>query len=187
VLLGSILDDAVGDKAKKKIARRRADMISGNIHSYARALNNPEQLEMLKEHVDLYSIIADITADRDDTRKKQSEDKRTRQAAALAKKTAAAEKDKQKQVELLPGMEIDVAKGLEHVLKLSVSRKKNIAKYMYGITVGLAKMKNEELDAFLREEMEDDLVSANETTDNSTTVPVLHSTTPSAGAMLEEP
>ena len=34
IFVGSILDDSVGQNARKKIAKQRIDMISGNIASY---------------------------------------------------------------------------------------------------------------------------------------------------------
>ena len=158
-------------------------MISGNIHSYARSLNNPEQLDMLKQHVDLSSIIADITADKDETRQKLAADKKRRQADTAAKKAAAAEKDKNKALELLPGTKIDISKGLDHVLKLSVARKRDIVKYKYDHNVGLAKIK-EELDGFLTERMS--LLSSDATAESTTAAAVLHAAIPNVGAMLEE-
>jgi len=40
VLVGNILEDSIGQNAKKKIPKRRFNMIAGNIASYSRVLNN---------------------------------------------------------------------------------------------------------------------------------------------------
>jgi hypothetical protein len=174
VVMGTIMEDAVGERAKKKIAKRRVDMITGNIHSYARSMNNPDQLEDIKEYATLSSILAELAADKDETRKRLAQEKEKQQQERAAKKAAQAEKDKKKAEELLPGIEQDIEKGLEHVLKLSVSKKKDILKYKYGVTSGLAKMNKEALDAYLRDKIEQ--VSATATEDNTNTGTALHST-----------
>ena len=48
VQIGAILDQCVGESSKKVIAKRRIDMVSGNVSSYARVLNGPHQLEKIR-------------------------------------------------------------------------------------------------------------------------------------------
>ena len=51
VQLGAILDQCIGQKAKKIIAKRRIDIVTGNVNSYARMLNGPTQLEKSKHTI----------------------------------------------------------------------------------------------------------------------------------------
>ena len=48
VQLGAIIDQCVGKKLKNSIARRRIDLISGHVNSYARVLNGPVQLDKIR-------------------------------------------------------------------------------------------------------------------------------------------
>jgi hypothetical protein len=52
---GFILYDCKGNGAVKKIARRRLEMISGNVASYSRLLNDGKRLEEIKEVHELTS------------------------------------------------------------------------------------------------------------------------------------
>jgi hypothetical protein len=45
VVLGRVLDDCLGDGAKKKLAKRQVDIISGNISSYFRVVNSQANLD----------------------------------------------------------------------------------------------------------------------------------------------
>ena len=45
VLHGSVISDAIGVGAKKKIAKRRINMLEGNVASYSRVLNSASQME----------------------------------------------------------------------------------------------------------------------------------------------
>ena len=58
VQLGAILDQCTGRKAKKVIANRRIDSITGN--SYARILSGPTQLEKIKTYNQLSASIAQL-------------------------------------------------------------------------------------------------------------------------------
>ena len=48
VQLGVIIDQCSGASAKKVIAKRRIDFVTGNINRYARISNDPAQLEKIK-------------------------------------------------------------------------------------------------------------------------------------------
>ena len=66
VQLGAILNQCTGRKAKKVIAKRRVDFVSGNVNSYARILNGSAQLEKIKTCNQLSASIAQLQRERDE-------------------------------------------------------------------------------------------------------------------------
>ena len=59
VHLAAIIDQCIGKKSKKRIARRRIDFISGNVNSYARILNGPVQLDKIRTYNDLTASLSE--------------------------------------------------------------------------------------------------------------------------------
>ena len=66
VQLGAIIDQCSGKSAKKVIAKRRVNFVTGNINSYARVLNGPAQIEKIKTFNQLTTSIAELRRDRDE-------------------------------------------------------------------------------------------------------------------------
>ena len=69
------------------------------------------------------------------------------QAAAKAKKKKEQDEERDK---LAPGCRDDVEKGIEHVLSLNMTRRKQILKYHFGVQSGLYKMKLSETEKMIR-------------------------------------
>jgi len=61
----SIINETIGEGAKKKIAKRRINFIDGNITSYSRLLNSSEQLTSMQEINSLTAIIGEIRTERE--------------------------------------------------------------------------------------------------------------------------
>jgi hypothetical protein len=61
VLVENILEDSIGQNAKKKIPKRRFNMIAGNISSYSRVLNNHKSLDYITEANLLSTCISKIS------------------------------------------------------------------------------------------------------------------------------
>jgi hypothetical protein len=59
--VGNILEDSIGQNAKKKIPKRCINMIAGNISSYSRVLNNQKSLDFIAEANLLSSCISKIS------------------------------------------------------------------------------------------------------------------------------
>jgi len=60
--VGNILEDSIGQNAKKKIPMWRINMIAGNISSYSRvSLNNQKSLDFIAEANLLSSCISKIS------------------------------------------------------------------------------------------------------------------------------
>ena len=59
VLRGFILQDSVGNGAKRMMAKRRLDIIDGNAGSYSRVLNCNARMESVKEVHELTAAVAE--------------------------------------------------------------------------------------------------------------------------------
>ena len=57
VQMAAIIDQCTGRKATKLIAKHRIEFIKGNVNSYARILNGPQQPEKIKTFNDLSASI----------------------------------------------------------------------------------------------------------------------------------
>jgi len=68
LVLGRVLDDCLGDGAKKKLAKRQVDIITGNISSYSRVVNSQALLDLAVEANDIAAVIGEIRADNEEGR-----------------------------------------------------------------------------------------------------------------------
>ena len=64
VQLGSLVNQAFGNCAKKKEAKTRIAVIDGNINSYSRLLNGKSQMEMIKDYDSLSVSIGQFNAEK---------------------------------------------------------------------------------------------------------------------------
>jgi hypothetical protein len=76
VQVGSIIEQCTGQSAKKVIAKRRIDIVTGNINSYARVLNGPHQLEKIKTYNELAATMAVLKEERTKMQEEQREKKK---------------------------------------------------------------------------------------------------------------
>jgi hypothetical protein len=65
VLVGNLLEDSLGQNAKKKIPLRRINFMSGNVASYSRVLNNSEALKHNDDANMLSACISTISESRE--------------------------------------------------------------------------------------------------------------------------
>ena len=126
VQIGAIIDQCVGDKAKKVIAKRRIDMASGNISSYARVLNGPHQLEKIQTFNELAATMTTLKKERDQAREEASARKKQEDKDKAARKAEKERDAINKQNELGPICKAHVDKGLAHVLSLKVPQRREI-------------------------------------------------------------
>lgn len=126
-----IIDQCIGKKAQKRIAKRRIDFVTGNVNSYARILNGPPQLEKIKTYNQLAAKMAKYQREKDN----DSEAARTHKKKAdkeNAAKKAAKERDlKEEHERIFPIFEAHVENGLAHVLSLKVRQKVEILRHVY--------------------------------------------------------
>jgi hypothetical protein len=132
IQMAAILDQCMGNKATKKVAKRRIDMIEGNVNSYARILNGPQQLEHIKAYNNLAALITVLQKEKDELEVQGKEEMKKSDAEKAARKVVRNQKMQDEQVELGPGCKDDVEKGLTHVLSLTNDRRKQILRIHFG-------------------------------------------------------
>jgi hypothetical protein len=142
VVMGSILRDTLGPTAKKLIAKRRIDAIDG------RLLNSSARLEQIKQVNALAAAIAEISNDKENSRKEKKY-KLAEQALKKAEKKKASEcGEEARRLEAMAYLAPLIAKfetGERPVLSLHslpVKMLREILKYYFNTKVtGLAAMK----------------------------------------------
>jgi hypothetical protein len=129
--MGAITEDTVGNRAKKRIAKRRVDMFEGNVAAYSRVLNSDGRMKRIKDYNQLAAILADMDADIHDDRERKATLKKKNDAEKKKKKADAVEADEKKKQELMPSLSEDVAKGLDHFKTLTQKRLVLLLRYYY--------------------------------------------------------
>jgi hypothetical protein len=71
-IIGSILNDTMGEGAKKKLAKLCMELLSGNIASYSRVLNSEAQLQHLKDMNSFTAILGEICTDQDAAKERRA-------------------------------------------------------------------------------------------------------------------
>ena len=84
--IGAIRDQCVGVTAKKVLAKRRIDMASGNISSYARVLNGPHQLEKIQTFNELAVTMTTLKKEREQAREEASARKKQEEKDKAARR-----------------------------------------------------------------------------------------------------
>jgi hypothetical protein len=162
--MGHILYDSKGEGAVQKVAKRRIDVISGNINSYSRVLNDPTRLVMIEEVNRMAAAVAEVSADID-ANKRQRTEAAAEKAAAIAKNRVRKELEEEaKAEELRPTHDavmepflFEPETTLEGLNDLSKSMLQDLIQYYYkSKPTGLRTMKKEDLvvtlSALIREE-----------------------------------
>jgi len=95
------MHDVKGKGAQNKLAKRRLDMISGNVSFYSRCLNGPKRLKQIKEVNQLAATVASATAEMDEEKRAKIE--KTAQNVKVSKEKKAkkeAEEEAERAFEL---------------------------------------------------------------------------------------
>ena len=127
-------------------------MISGNVNSYTRILNGPQQLERIKNFNDLAASISALQREKDEIDQKAREENKKKKAEQEERRAERDQKEKEEFDRLAPECKVAVERGLDHVLSLTVPVKKQILKIHFGQT-GVAKLNKKDADAELRKVM----------------------------------
>jgi hypothetical protein len=138
VLMGFICYDVKGEGAKQKIAKRRINLVEGNVNSYSRCLNDPGRLASIKEMNQLAASVAEVTADAEKAaaerkiaavaKSKDREKKKIEEAAAEAKKKEQLKPTLEELMTKFACGEKTAPAGFE---ELSRAQLINIMKYFY--------------------------------------------------------
>jgi hypothetical protein len=134
VLLSTIEKDGYGERARKKRARRRQDMIDGNAKSYARWLNSPARMESYAEFNAMQAAIACVRDDADRRREEKSREQERKKAEKKAIADEKRRKEEERIAELMPELKEDTMKGVDHVNTLRRPRMEDILQRVYGVS-----------------------------------------------------
>ena len=152
VLMGHILYDSKGEGAQQKVTEHRLDIMSGNINSYSRCLNDPDRMAMIREVNAITASCAEVSADLEDNKRKRTE-AAAKKAAAIARKKVHRELEEEaKAEELRPALDAVMEPFLlgdatvEGFNDLSNTMLQDLIQYYYkSKPAGLRSMKKEDL------------------------------------------
>ena len=88
--MSEIIAQDQGDNAKKREAKRRQEVISGNINSYSSVLNGKQQMEMVTDYNDLAASLGPLNSKKD-AKALASKEKKNKDLVEKAIKKAMAE------------------------------------------------------------------------------------------------
>ena len=128
----------IGSKSKHKhekkvIAKRRIDMASGNVSSYARVFNSPHQLEKIGTFNELAATMTTLKKERGQAREEASAWKKQEEKDKAARKAEKEIEAINKLNELGPICKDHVDKGLAHILTLKVPQQREILRYHFQV------------------------------------------------------
>jgi len=101
-LQGFIMCDVKGKGAQSKLAKRRLDMMSGNVASYSRCMNDPKRLKQIQEVNQLAATIAEVSADIDNEKEAIKKKAVQKVKASKEKKAAVIAKEAEERARELP-------------------------------------------------------------------------------------
>ena len=153
VMMGSILKDSAGKGALKLIAKRRIDMIDGNVGSYSRVLNSTGRMKMIRDVNALSAAVAVISKEKVDekTRTKEIAEQKALKKVEKQKATESAEEAQRREMmpyltELMGRFETAAGDNFDGVKALSATVLKDILKLYYGVRLkGMSTMKKTDL------------------------------------------
>ena len=131
VQIGAVMEACSGAKAKKRIAKRRTDVVTGNVNSYARVCNGPDQLKQFQQYKGMTSSLATLNAEKQEQAKLAREKKKKEGKDKEARKAKKARKAKEEEKQSLPIVKELVLRGLAHCLSQVLSTKIKILKYHF--------------------------------------------------------
>ena len=122
------------ERRPRKNAKRRIEFIEGNVNSYARILNGPQQLARIKTFNDLAASISVLQREKDTADQKSKEERKQQDEQRAANRLEKDRKAKEEIEMFGPGCKEDVQKGIAFVLSLTNPRRKLILKIHFGKT-----------------------------------------------------
>jgi hypothetical protein len=132
--VGAIIGQIFGDNAKTRIAKRRIDIMMGNVNSYARILNGPSQLDSIKTYNDLAASLSEYNNEMKAQKASVQAKKKKADAEKAANKVSRDQQAEEQQQLMLPICEEHAARCLAHCLSLSRVIMKEVLKYVFNIS-----------------------------------------------------
>jgi hypothetical protein len=131
VLLGSILEDSIGQNAKKKIPTRRINFLSGNIACYSRSLNNPAALDQIINTNNLANYLAMISEYKEAAKDAAKEKKVNDDKAKADKKATDIAVINEQKAKVYDKVMEDVGKGIDHIYGLPKAQLKKLLRFYF--------------------------------------------------------
>jgi hypothetical protein len=146
MLLGSILEDSIGQNAKKKIPKRHIIFLSDNIASYSQSLNNPAALDQIIDTNNLANCLATISEYKEAAKDAAKEKKINDDKAKADKKAVDIAVFNEQKAKVYDKLVEDVGKGIEHICGLPKAQLENLLRfYFLDRTPNWSKKSREEL------------------------------------------
>ncbi len=131
VLLGSILEDSIGQNAKKKIPKWRINFLSGNIASYSWSINNPAALDQIMDTSNLANCLATISEYKEAAKDAAKEKKVNDDKAKADKKATDTAVFNEQKAKVYDKLVEDVGKGIEHIRGLPKAQLKKLLRFYF--------------------------------------------------------
>ncbi len=131
VLLGSILEDSIGQHAKKKIPKWRINFLSGNIASYSRSLNNPAAIDQIININNLANCLVTISEYKEVAKDAAKEKKVNDDKAKADKKAADIAVFNEQKAKVYDKLAEDVGKSIEHICGLPKAQLEKLLRFYF--------------------------------------------------------
>ena len=93
------MSQAKGESAKKRLVRRRLNMIDCMVNSFCGLLNSKERLEQVKDYHELSAAVSEIIQEKADVKQRREEDRKKEEADRAERKKQKEIETKRKEVE----------------------------------------------------------------------------------------
>jgi hypothetical protein len=148
VLVGNLIEDSLGQNAKKKIPLWRINIMSGNVASYSQVLNKSEALKHIEDANMLSACISTISESRelakDATKEKKSQEAKSKEEKKANDQAEFEKKKGELHEELVQYLSVFVAAACTIPKTLTKDKLLNLLKFYFeDKTVGLSSMKQD--------------------------------------------
>ena len=115
--MGYIIDYSDGEKAYRRIVKKRLYYMRGGVASYSQFLTNKSNMESVQETYDVSAGIDILTEEKNNEKNVRSKAKKIEEERKQQEKLDTLAAEAQKRFELVPKSQLNLAQGKEHVLK----------------------------------------------------------------------
>ena len=137
---GYIMDGLVGRNSKKRLAKRRLNMVDANISSYCVLLNGIERIELVREVNELAAACGEVSKEVEEKREERANEKERKQKESKEKKAAVErqELEKRAEAEIMNDTILNEIKtrGIEHIKTLSVKQLQSLLQFHWNHPAG---------------------------------------------------
>ena len=131
------MEDAVGERALKRLPQIRLNFIDGSISSYCYILNSPERLEQIRQANRLASVLRDLESDRirdKEEKKKRATDFEENRRQKSEEKQVRENEDRLRGLDSCEALVLFVLTfGMDHINKIKVNDTCLLLRYHFGL------------------------------------------------------